>query len=146
MCGLMGWVLYGDGRRLGASADAMAALAAARGEDSAGFAGLRHGRLLVGRWMGPLYVNRDMRRCTVVIAHSRAATTGRVCVEHAHPLHVAYGGRHIWLTHNGGVANYRQILATPKVRKYIEDLRRRGEPDTWEVDSCLLYTSPSPRD
>jgi hypothetical protein len=138
MCGLMGWTIFGDGRRLRAAADAMAALAAARGEDSAGFAGLHGGRLVVGRWMGPLHVRRDMRRCSVVVAHARAATTGRICVEHAHPLQVEANGRHVWLVHNGSVANYRQILATPKVRRHIEDARRRGAPDAWEVDSWAL--------
>ena len=87
---------------------------------------------------------------THALGHTRMATESAVTTEHSHPFNT---GLDLCLVHNGSLSNHNRLREKLK----LEGIRFQTDNDsevaagylTWRLsqgESCLLYTSPSPRD
>ena len=62
-------------------------------------------------------------------------------------------GKYEWLWFDPSREQYRALIYIDKVRKRPKLMTRKEElsliengAEDWEIENCLLYTSPSPRD
>ena len=113
-----------------------------RGYDSSGISGSDiSSKLTTIKATGPIKnlraKLRSLTRITTGIAHTRWATHGEAILKNTHP-HLS---ENISIVHNGIIENYIELKSFLKKKGYSFN----SDTDS-EVISCLLYTSPSPRD
>lgn len=105
MCGIFGHKFTRPDRRVIPLTAALSVLMECRGRDSWGYLNINEKGLHVRKDVGPIsqgLTARSLRGTTQLIAHTRAATTGKVNAKNAHPLRYA----HVIGVHNGIVVNH----------------------------------------
>jgi hypothetical protein len=140
MCGLFGWIGRIPRRQRAVIAATLAAHNAHRGTDSWGAAlgtPARRSSYFVVRGLGSVgRVPQLLQQYSAVMAHSRAATQGKITLENAHPFERG----NVALAHNGMIFNAKTVAPHCDVDSEILAERIAARKDFADLDGYGVVT------